>query len=234
MNRMAKYKLLVQSDNTCMELLRYLNKNIITINEMGVVITIEKIASDDIDEELIDSLRRHGITRLPTLIDNNNKKIIGIKKILELFERNISKMKTSTIVNPSARQLGSTDLEDFYNREMMTTDDSGKNVPRTDGDDGAGESQGINFDKEMTKFMSRVPKGRASRADNQLSGGSGGGNTAPRRNPADNIATDDYDDDYDNLPPVINNHDVIMPSEDTGGDEMDRRMLDAYLTGRVA
>lgn len=227
MNRMVKYKLLVQADNTCVELLRYLNKNIITINEMGAMVTVEKINSDDIDEELIDSLRRHGITRLPTLIDNNNKKIIGIKKILELFEKNISKMKTSTIVNPSAGRLGSTDLEDFYNREMMTTDDSGKNVPRTDGDDGGGESQGINFDKEMTKFMSRIPKNRQP----DRSGNTESNNNPPRRQPADNIADNDYDyDDYDDeSQPVISSQDVIMPSEDAGGDEMDRRMLDAYL-----
>lgn len=87
---MAKvFTLLVKDSGVpSVDILKYIDDNIIAINEMGVHITISVIESSELTTEMANRLAAQGILRLPSLVTDDNKIRLGVKKIEELFENN--------------------------------------------------------------------------------------------------------------------------------------------------
>lgn len=93
------FKLIVQDSDNCIELLRYINRNICDIMKMNVRIRVQKIDPKDIDEEELDYLRKKGITRLPTMVSPDGKLFIGCTQIRSLFEKNMNRRKIPMPIN---------------------------------------------------------------------------------------------------------------------------------------
>jgi hypothetical protein len=247
MSQVKTFKLIVQVNEVCLEILRYLDKNISTINRLGVRIQVEKLSKSELDEEMLETLRKKGITRLPVLIVNDGKLLVGLKRIIDMFEKNLNNARVDERVSPAGdyggpavgAEMGTNpDLCDYWQRELYAgTDRKGKMIPRDDKDEG--EDEGGDIERRLADYRRNEPKHRRS----------GGGRERdidppprerPRRGghrveePEDNIADSDDDSDggYDEPPPKRGGGSRaprLPPTGDAGGDAMDQRMLAAWM-----
>ena len=242
---MKTFKLIVTVNDKCKKVLEYLTQCITDINKMGVKVHIEKIGKDEFDEDMVELLRKKGITRLPVLIAPDGASFIGVNKITDLFERNLKNVKNGNRVAPAGDGIGGNtemgsnpELTDFWMSEMYGgKDQNGRLIPRNDADEGQGE--GDDMDARMRAYQARVPKHRGGGAQPER-------NIEPparprrRRNdpppeqhhqpPEDNIAEDDYPG-YD-IPTATPSTPIRAPAfdqTDEGGADVDQKMLAAWL-----
>lgn len=211
---------------------------------------IDKIDAD-LDSETVAKLRDAGIVRLPALIDPDGNKIIGLKKIVELFERNIDKSKQAD-ASPNSPYGGparnsefgaNPDLNDFYMSELFSGRDpnNGKLIARKDKDEAEDEGVAGDMQRRMAEYGQKAPPHRSAARGGRRTDHDHDDNyddapdtrAAPQRNerrneeyPDDNIADD---------PPPRRNRDRMggmQPAQGPpqGEDDMDQRMLAAYLT----
>lgn len=247
MNQTKTFKLIVTATDKCLEVLRYLDKNIVPVNKLGVRVQVEKISKAEFDEAMVETLRKKGITRLPTLLAPDGKLFIGIKSIIDLFEKNLRNVRNDERVSPindpyggpaTTAEMGSNpDLTDFYMRELYAgCDNRGKMIPRKDKDEG--EDEGADIEKRLADYRRNVPHHRRTDTnhDREI-------DRAPRqrsiRDEEDNIADSDEGDGYDepspsSRPPGGNrNAPRLSPTGDACGDDMDRRMLAAWMNNNA-
>lgn len=244
---MQNFKLIVTANENCIKVLRYLQKCITDINTMGVRVQVEKISSKEFDEDMVEMLRRKGITRLPVLLAPDGASFIGVGKITDLFERNIKNLKNGDRVAPprgdsptighSNSEMGTNPaLTDFWMSEMYGgKDENGRLIPKKDQDEGDDDRN--DMDTKMRNYQSRVPRHRGGGAQTER-------NIEPaerprrRRNtaPVDNIAPmgeNEHDDDGDEYePPVASGTPIRAPKytpSDEGGEDVDQKMLSAWL-----
>ena len=242
---MQTFKLIVTVNENCVKVLKYLQKCISDINAMGVRVQIEKISTREFDDDMVEMLRRKGITRLPVLLAPDGASFIGVGKITDLFECNIKNLKNGNRVAPGGGMRGDTSsggntemgtnpaLTDFWMSEMYGgKDENGRLIPKKDHDEGVDENN--DMDAKMRQYQARVPRHR------------GGGEQTernieaparPRRRrqqtappPEDNIATDD-DPEYDiptSTPGTPIRAPQYTPTEE-GGADVDQKMLNAWL-----
>lgn len=235
----VNYKLIVQNKETCIDLLKYLDKNIVSVNRLGATVKIEKIDDGDMDDDLVETFRKNGITRLPVLIGPDGTKFIGLKRVIDLFEKNLNTHKNQGRANPlggvddgPAAEFGSNpDLGDFYMKELFSGQDRhGAMIPRKDKDeDGVDEGLGNNFERGMAEQNKRARHrlGEGNERNNDPAPQRRPRNTREESSDEDNVA-----DDYDNEPPARGRRGGIpnLPATgDTGGDDMDQRMLAAWM-----
>ena len=209
MSEYVQYKLIVREDDACERLLRYLAKNITTIKRLGAKVRISKIDAE-LDAKAVEQLRNEGIVRLPALVDPSGNKIIGLKKIVELFEKNINKSKKAASTSPYGgpavnSEFGANpELNDFYMQELFSgRDQSGKLIARKDKDEA--EDEGVSNDMQRRMAEYRAPTHRTGqqganrtdfdrddryddRAAVPVRGGRGGGARETQDYPDDNIA----------------------------------------------
>lgn len=219
------FKLIVQDSESCVKLLRYLNKQIETINKLGAGVVIEKIEKSEFDAEMVESLRKKGITRLPALVAPDNKKFIGYEQITELFEKNISSAKKSSVGDAA----DGASVYDHWMKTLYSGEKNGKFDDSDEEDDNRNDIQ-----RRMAHYQRNIPKHR--RED-------GGRKSAPKktaREPTRPAARErDYDDEEyeDNIAdedyPEERRDRIEMPEmsggDDARGDELDKIMLAAYL-----
>lgn len=234
---MQKFKLIVTANDNCMKILRYLQKCIADINKMGVAVHIEKISRKEFDEDMVEMLRRKGITRLPVLLAPDGASFIGVVKITELFERNLKNLRNGNRVAPgtasdatesntSNTEIGTNPaLTDFWMSEMYGgKDENGRMIPKKDQEEGDDDRN--DMDARMRDYQSRVPRHR-------------GGGAQPERNiepqerprrrkvqPVDNIAVDDPQEETPTATPI--RVPKYTPT-DEGGEDVDQKMLSAWL-----
>lgn len=103
------FKLIVQSDINSVKVLRYLNKVIAKINQMGVFFKITKIRNKDLTDSLIKEFAKNNISRLPVVITDDNKHWVGFKEIKSKIYTNIRKFDQ----NLSRAQLGRNPYDDM-------------------------------------------------------------------------------------------------------------------------
>lgn len=248
---MQTFKLIVTANENCMKILKYLQKCINDINRLGVRVQIEKISRKEFDEDMVDMLRRKGITRLPVLLAPDGASFIGVGKITDLFEKNLKNQKTGARVDVmSAHTSGNSEmgsnpaLTDFWMSEMYGgKDNSGKLIPKKDQDEGDDDRN--DMDAKMRNYQSRVPRHRGGGAAPELNMEVP---DRPRRRrggepPQDNIAEqprrrvhteyDDNDDGMDYQPPASTVGTPIRAPKftpsDEGGEDVDQKMLSAWL-----
>lgn len=237
--------LIVQRSARCKDVLKYLDKNIIAVNQCGAIIKIKKINIDEVDKEVVEAFRKEGITRLPALIPPDGKPIIGLKEVIDLFEKNINPKQKNSSSNEyggpaKGAEFGSNpDLEAFYRRELFNGMDSdGYMIPRNDPDEG--EDNGSNLERRMAEYRRREPPHR--RQDGRRERNVNRQDNNRRNRDRDNY--DDYDEPEDNIeteePPAKTNRNRgpaapdarlprMEPTEDGRGDDMDQRMMAAWM-----
>jgi len=237
MGRLKTFKLIVQPTDNCLELLRYIHKNIEDINAMDARIVIEKLGKDDIDDEMVEIFRKKGITRLPALIAPDGHTFIGIKQVISLFEKNLKAVRTNSRADPAQEtnaEMGSNpDLASFWEAEMYQGYDqrTGKFVPRDDGDEEDDECKDM---KRKLAAASRKtqPKHRVAGVEHEIDDAPRQRRGRGRTEEIDNIADDDLPEAVRQgaaKGPAQRPRGVKLSSGDKGADDMDQRMLDAYL-----
>lgn len=238
MSGYIRYKLIVRDDEPCMRLLRYLTKNIVTINKLGAKVRINKIDTE-LDAEAVEKLRAEGIVRLPALIDPDGNPIIGLKKIVDLFEKNINKNKdtgagsTTSIYGGPAKnsEFGANpELNDFYMQELFSgRDQQGKLVARKDKDEA--EDEGVSGDMQRRMAEYRPPAHRTGERANTRTDFDRDDRYEDTRAPP---TRQDYPDDNiaDVTPPRRNRDRMTTQAQGPpqGEDDMDQRMLDTYMS----
>lgn len=160
-------KLMVDVSTTCKNMLSFINANIERINAMGIMIMVDKITDKECDEDTVEMLRRKGITRLPALIIPNGRPVIGMSKIVSYFDTN--RQAVGLYDDASASYSGSTDLSDYWQRELYTLGDNGQVIPRADPDDDISEGSGCDFEKRMREYQTRAPPHRLQQSDRRRS-----------------------------------------------------------------
>lgn len=244
MSQAKTFKLIVQVSDACLELLRYVNKNIGDVNKLGARVAVEKISKNEMDEDMIEMLRKKGITRLPALIAPDGKVFIGLKKIMDLFEKNLNNARNSERVSasdgydgPAAdSEIGSNpDLNNFWQQELYAgMDRKGKMIPRKDKDEDEGESADI--EKRMSDYRRNVPKHRRT-------GGRERDIEQPTRerrrhhedppSDDDNIADSEDEGGYDEPEQPKGRAPRLPSTGDSRGDDMDQRMLAAWMANNA-
>lgn len=222
------YKLIVREDEACERLLKYLNKNITIIKRLGARVRISKIEAD-LDKETVERLRDEGIVRLPALVDPSGNKIIGLKKIIELFEHNINKNKPGATKAErfTDNEFGENPaLNDFYMQELFAGRDqtTGKMIARKDKDEADDENVGNDMQRRMAEY--RAPAHRTGKQDrndhhNDDNNNLNDDRAPPTRNRGSERRNNDYPDDNiaDEPPPRQR---AQPPPVD--GDEIEQRM----------
>ncbi len=236
MSQIKTFKLIVQVSDNCLDLLRYLDKNISDINKLGVKVQVEKIARDEFDDEMVENLRKRGITRLPALIAPDNKIFIGLASITSLFEKNLNNVRTGQRVGPirdgndeMSTEMGSNpDMTDFWMKELYEGTDrsTGKLIVRNDKDEPDDESGDI--ERKMSMYRRNVPKHRQQSSGREKDIDPMPRNRGRRRDELeDNIEVDDEYDEPE--PPRRGRASTMEPSDDVAGDDMDQRMMAAWM-----
>lgn len=224
------FKLIVTVTDNCIEICQYLCKNITDINKLGVRVHIEKISKVEFDEVMVDTLRRKGITRLPALVAPDGKLFIGMKNIVDLFERNLRPARNTDRIGAvdSNSEMGSNpDLTSFYMKELYSgRDNNGKMVPRADDDEENDDHAAIT--KSLANYGKKVPRHRQEHnreidIDPQP-------RQRQRQHYEDNIETDDI---YEEPAPRMREQPVNRPM-DAGEDALDHRMMTAWLSNNPA
>ncbi len=242
MTELIIFKIFVRPSPKCMAVLRYLDKNIETVNRLGAGVRIENIGSDEIDESIIDLFRKKGITRLPAALSPDGKVFIGLQQITTVFDNNIKRGRNSRRVSPITGDYddfggsASTDLDDFYARQMFSRPDkNGKRVPLQDKDER--EDTGADLERRMAEYRRRPPAHRTPDAQRERNIDMP---TRERRvvrrddsgipEDEDNIA--DYIRDDDSPPrsaPRRGRAPTVEPSGNAAEDELDNRILAAFM-----
>jgi len=235
MSRPVVFKIFVQKNEVGMDVLGYIDKNIDAIVDLGAKIQIERIRDEELDNDLLEAFRKRKIGRFPAMVAHNIKDpLIGLKRIVEYFEDNIKKARNNERTAPvSVSEYGSNPaLSEYYMREMFAgKDQRGALVPRTDDEDDMEEKP--DFQRRMAEYERKVPKQRRQDA--------GPRNAAPQQRrtrtelpvdePEQNIVDDD---DYEEPRPrnQERRHEQFRnaPSDDPMGDDMDQRMLAAWMS----
>jgi hypothetical protein len=204
MNRPKVLKLIVKDSANSLEVLKYLDKNITEIVRLGVRIKIEKIKTSEFNEEMVNILKRKGVTRLPALLMPDTMVYTGTKSIIGLFEKNLNTSVKNQRVSPAAAPVG--DINDYWMQQLYDGRDSGgKLVPRDDGEEEPGG--GSNLEKSMRRYERNMPKHRRDTGrdtERDTAGHGPRGRSTSRNNVRDNNVRDRSPDNImtDDPPPA--------------------------------
>jgi hypothetical protein len=138
-----------------LKVLQFVDSRMTSLLQMGIKIHVYGIRARDLNNsKLISSMRERGITQLPALTVNKNV-YIGVDKITNLYDRNITKF-----VGNAAAQLSPSDsaMEDYYRAEI-----SKKDTAEESDEDGMGEGG------DMMASYSRRMASRNKKHESELS-----------------------------------------------------------------
>lgn len=218
--------LLVQKDEVCIELLRYVDNN---LKELARKCEI-KVKSVATDKQTITRLREKGVTRLPTMICGG-RPCVGLRNIMEILRKLIAPPRDPLAV----RAVGDSHY-DWLMREMFTPGEGGKIMPRTDDEVDESRTNKSDIESRMKRYTKSTPRSDDGYQDDEHEAARGrpadtprGGNRqAPPRQElpptdlADNIA------DMSHL--VGGTPGDTLGGASFGGDYTDPKMLDAFAS----
>jgi hypothetical protein len=163
---MKVFKLIVRASPRCIDVLKFLDKNIETINRLGAAVKIEKIDTDDFDEDLAAQLRRSGIGRLPAMLGPDGKVFLGMDQIILVFDKNLTANRIAGREYQTANtEMGNNaELGDFWAREMYAgRDQQGRRIKRKDTDEE--EDVGGDINRRLAQYERNVPHHRRQQAN---------------------------------------------------------------------
>ena len=144
------FRLYVQTDEICLDLLRYVDKHIAEVDALGVGVHVFKV--DKIDDTMRDDFERKGITRLPAMIAPDDTVFVGAKKVRAVFESNLDDGGDAGGDEPPMYE---TALEALQASEMFAgRDKHGRNVPRQDDED---SDEKPDYNRRVAAFNKRRP-----------------------------------------------------------------------------
>ena len=251
---MKVFKLIVSVSPNSIDILRYISKNISDLNKMGVRIRVDKIGKNEFTAEVVDSLKKRNIVRLPALIAPEGKVFAGVKSITDLIERNLNNLRGSRLgaaipgggggggggggavgvfggPADNAEMGSNPDLSNYWMREMFAgTGQNGRRIPRTDKEESPDE--GADIEKRMAEARRNIPAHRRTNAGNAERDIDLAPRTRRRQNDNynenDNIAGDD-----DGYTEPVQAQPIRAPRLGGTGnardDDLDQRMLAAWL-----
>lgn len=257
--RMKTFKVLVQSSSkNSIDIAYYIDENIRAINSLGIMVQMEKIAEDEMDAEMVEALRKRGITRFPALLTNDGKVVIGKDKIKDMFDRGIQGQRRGDRLAPGGEYEGGNNSEfgsnpsmtDFWMRELYSgVGRDGKPIPKKDQEKEEGDET-ADMERKLRDYQRNVPKHRrgGDSRDRDIDMGAAtqqrrrGGRRRPEPDPDDNIADVcdncgqdpcDCDDVYDAPPRGGGRQMDDSPRGGTAvglsGDAMDDKMMAAWM-----
>jgi len=227
---MQKVKLILTDTETSLTACRYIRNNTPQHLNAGIVVQVEKIPGDELDAEMINSLRKVGVTRLPALILPNKRVMVGVEAIKKVLDSAIQENRNNARVSGfggsgesyQGEVIGTNpDLNDFYMKEMYSgRDRSGKLLARTDEDEkDEDDMSDINArvrdyrqkrgaragqDEDDITDVSPPRRGGRSRQGGFHQGERSRREVSRRGRDDDNIGGDDDDDGgYDTSPPPL-------------------------------
>jgi hypothetical protein len=234
---MKTFKLIVKPSPNCIDLLRYLNKNIKSINKLGVTVRVEKISQSEFNEDMVNALKAKGITRLPTLVAPEGKIFVGLKSITDLFEKNLNNNKRNARLTPGRgpmdpatnAEIGSNpDMSNFWMREMYAgIGKNGKPLARQDKDEPEDESADIQ--KRIAEYQRNIPAQRRQGNDRERDIDPPPRQRGARRQPLDEDDANPNDNIADIDPTPVRPRLPALRSGDAQSDDLDQRMLAAWL-----
>ncbi len=149
-----RVKIIVTSSESSIALLKYIRDNIATITRMGLTLRFEKIRKCEMDDDMVQSLKKSGITRLPAMINASGKRFIGVNNVIAELSKGVkTRQMTERVFMPD------TDIQSHWQSEMYEVKD-GAMVPRQD----AEPDEGNNADIERRMAMAQT-KGPAHRKE---------------------------------------------------------------------
>ena len=213
------YKFIVQVSDNCRDLLKYIDKNIDILNSIGIEVRIEKISKKDIDDEMLEYLRKKNITRLPTMITPNNDMISGLKKITDIFEKNIKYMNINNKFTPAGRELNAgDDVSSYLSNQIysgVSMKDKKFSIEKEPNDE---DDPSRDIQEKMNMYMKNRPKhhtGSESNIENN-----------PRRRRVQSVTEDENE--------VQTNDNIQAPPPGPGADDsMDDMMINAWLQNNM-
>jgi hypothetical protein len=241
------FKLIVTDDSeNCIKLLKYFNAVIADVNKLGVYLKITKISADKCDQKTVELLKKQGITRTPALIAPDGAIFLGLIEIKKLFDKNLKDNKLrhaakgSEVQTPSSGGSSSNqylignnpDLADYYADQLFGPPDAnGHRTVRTDAD--GEDDDAKDMAEKMRKYNERAAPRQSREMDINVP-------TPQRRvrpppiEPGDNINIGMEDRDLPTpMPAVPRNHQSIPKGPPKGEDDMDSRMMMAWLDNNI-
>ena len=122
-SRGKTFKLIVKVSDNCIEILRYVDKNIPILKQLGARVQVEKISNEEFDEEMVNILKSKGITRLPAVITPDGNLLIGLKSIIDMFEKNLTNARNRARVGGVGGVGGNNINPQSLNAEMGSNPD---------------------------------------------------------------------------------------------------------------
>ena len=238
------YKLYVQPSEACVEVLKYVDKKVGEINRIGALVNVINVIKS-VDPAVKQDLERLRIKRFPALVSPRGECMLGFKQIVDMFENNLggrpkradNMAVTDDYVNDPAAHTdigNDPDLSRFWAAEMFQgVDRRGRVIARKDEEEDDQDENDRDIDRRMRAYQRKIPKQRRQ--------SSGRRTPATRRTPrgrhqaesdsdSDNVGGDNESDEGGEVErPKQRKRSVIRPSEDAKGDEMDERMMNAWL-----
>jgi hypothetical protein len=229
------FKIIVQVTDNSLELLRYINKNLDDINRLGARVRIEKISKKEFDEDMVELLRRENITRLPALVAPDKTIFIGLKRIVDFFERNLNTAKNQdrvSAVGSGVSEMGANpDLSDYWSRQLYdgVSKQDGRTVIRDEDSDEQNETKDI--ERRLNDYNKKVPKHRQQGGNRELNidhMDRRRKRTPIQDEPMDNVI-DSEDEGYDEPEPITRRDRPRQRISGEQGEDMDDRMMNAWL-----
>lgn len=221
-------KIIIQSTPKCVELLKFINKDIDIINRAGFQVKIE-IAT----QERIEMLANNNINRLPVMIAPDKSLVVGINEIIDLISKNINAepQQISRVINRKIPRTKKSVDDYLYDAiyEGVERSDKGLIAKQEKEDD---DDDHFDFDKERKKKGSQhsmkhrqvfpdesseedpVPKKRKPE---------------PKKAPPkkQQRVAEDYDNSEEDNVGAYNND--LLDNYGEGGNDMDSKMMNAML-----
>lgn len=221
-------KIIIQSTPKCVELLKFINKDIDIINRAGFQVKIE-IAT----QERIEMLANNNINRLPVMIAPDKSLVVGINEIIDLISKNINAepQQISRVINRKIPRTKKSVDDYLYDAiyEGVERSDKGLIAKQEKEDD---DDDHFDFDKERKKKGSQhsmkhrqvfqdesseedpMPKKRKPEPKKAL----------PKKQQR---VAEDYDNSEEDNVGAYNND--LLDNYGEGGNDMDSKMMNAML-----
>lgn len=187
------------------KIVNYLDKNIKIINHGGLIVEIIPIQSSDDKKVLVEN----GVKKLPTLLVEKNKQIVGLTDIIEFLGKTNKSRPPKKTEKDELReeQLAEMDMEKFQNGEYNDDDNYDED------DVFAGDRDAVK--QNIQRRVSEFNKARKNRLENDPKAVKKAGKRNRKRQQA--VVQMEHDDNYeDNVAPMKR-----KPTTDVNFDDWD-------------
>jgi hypothetical protein len=147
---MIELTVIVQPSPNCVDVLKYIDTHIRSINALSVHIDIIRV--EPTNKSALKKLRDSGIKYLPALTNKEGKIYVGKEDIISLFERNLGKGAA-----PPARKP-MTDVSQYWDSIMYDDVNGKRGKPKSVSDEREDDTKDI--ETKLADYRKKAPKHR--------------------------------------------------------------------------